>query len=323
MAARRFPVLLCILAKLISPTSLEGRQLSDPEASHARDDASKLFQQHCARCHGADGTGSRLRGRQPEIPDFTQASWQARRSDAQLQASILEGMGAHMPAWRGKVSEKQARDLAAYIRALAPTNGTPTSAPPASADERFQSLQKELRTLQEQFHELSKDSPVDPPTTPPEPPRPKASSPAVAPKAGKGLDPAENPNPKDSRPPVAPAEKTPAVSARPEREAILSEPPDAQPPMCFVGKLIRWLGKLHPAAIHFPIALLTAAAAAEVLRLLTGNPVFDAVSRYCIWFGTLGAVVAGALGWFAAGFQLTDASWVMTTHRWLGTFVVA
>jgi mono/diheme cytochrome c family protein/uncharacterized membrane protein len=407
MATRRFPVLLCILAKFICPTSLEGRQLAEPEANHAQGDASKLFQQHCARCHGTDGTGSPLRSRQPEIPDFTQAAWQARRSDAQLQASILEGMGVQMPAWRGKVSEKQAHELAAYVRSLAPTKGTPPSARPASADERFQSLQKQLHSLQEQFYELSKDSPIDPPATPPEPPRPKDSSPAVATKAGKGLVSAGDPKPEDSRPPLAAAAKTPAVRelfqqhcgkchgadgtgspvrkdhpkipdfaaasglaqrsdaqmlacildgkgkdmptwrgkiseqqasdlatyvrafavtkdpARPERDPNLREPSDAQPLLCFLDKLTRWLGKLHPAAIHFPIALLTAAAGAEVLRLLTGNPVFDAASRYCIWFGTLGAVVAGALGWFAGGFQLNDASWVMTTHRWLGTFVVA
>src|SRR5439155_19685227 len=74
---------------------------------------------------------------------------------------------------------------------------------------------------------------------------------------------------------------------------------------------------------HFPIALLTAAAVAELLRMATSNPAFDAISRYCVWFGTLTAVVAGVLGWFLGGFRLTDASWVLMTHRWLGTSTVA
>lgn len=71
--------------------------------------------------------------------------------------------------------------------------------------------------------------------------------------------------------------------------------------------------------MHFPIALLTFAAVAELLRMATGNPAFDAISRYCVWFGTLTAVVAGTLGWFLGGFRLTDSSWVMMTHRSLGT----
>jgi uncharacterized membrane protein len=74
--------------------------------------------------------------------------------------------------------------------------------------------------------------------------------------------------------------------------------------------------------VHFPIGLLMAAAAAELLRMATRKPAFDAVSRYCLWFGTLTAVVAGVLGWFLAGFHLTDDSWVLTTHRWLGTSTV-
>ena len=87
--------------------------------------------------------------------------------------------------------------------------------------------------------------------------------------------------------------------------------------------MIRWLGKFHPPAVHFPIALLTAAAVAEFLRVATGKPAFDAITRYCVWFGTLTAAGAGTLGWFLAGFRLTDASWVMMTHRWLGTSTVA
>jgi heme A synthase len=54
-----------------------------------------------------------------------------------------------------------------------------------------------------------------------------------------------------------------------------------------------------------------------------GKRACNAVSRYCVWFGTLTAVVAGVLGWFLGGFRLTDASWVKMAHRWLGTATVA
>jgi hypothetical protein len=65
------------------------------------------------KCHGADGTGSRARARLAEIPNFTDAEWQARRADAQLMASILDGKGEEMPPQRGKISEELARGLVA------------------------------------------------------------------------------------------------------------------------------------------------------------------------------------------------------------------
>src|SRR5437764_2316069 len=69
----------------------------------------ELFRQRCARCHGADGTGSTVRDSMPEIPNFTEASWQARWSDAQLMAAILDGKGSEMPPWSGRISAEQAR----------------------------------------------------------------------------------------------------------------------------------------------------------------------------------------------------------------------
>jgi plastocyanin len=85
------------------------------------------------------------------------------------------------------------------------------------------------------------------------------------------------------------------------------------------GEVIRWLGKLHPPAANFPIALLVAAAVAEVLLAATGRPAFDAANRFCLWFGALAAVLTGTLGWFMGGFRTADPSGVLTTHRWLGT----
>ena len=221
------------------PSESPQREITRPSvpAAAVTPAARELFQQRCVRCHGADGTGSRARRRLPEIPDFTDVAWQARRSDdAQLLASILDGKGSEMPPVRGKISEEQARGLVAYVRAFAPTTGTPG---------------------QEE-----------------------------------------------------------------QEKSTRAEPAEAELPPGFLGKLIRWLGKFHPPAVHFPIALLTAAALAELLRMVTGKPGFDAVSRFCIWFGALSAAGAGVLGWFRGGFHLTDASGVMMTHRWLGTSTI-
>jgi uncharacterized membrane protein len=89
-----------------------------------------------------------------------------------------------------------------------------------------------------------------------------------------------------------------------------------------IVKFIGWLGKFHPAVVHFPIALLIAAAVAEVLFAGTARPLFDNARLYCLWFGILGALGAGTLGWFFAGFELVDENWLLTTHRWLGTATV-
>jgi uncharacterized membrane protein len=210
-----------------------------------------LFQQHCVKCHGPDGTGSNARHRQPELPNFTDPAWQARRSDAQLLASILDGKGKDMPSWRGKISAEQARGLVADVRAFAPT--TPTSEGPSQAGSY-----RPFRDLEG--------------------------------------------GPEESRP---------------------TDLPQAKPPRGFLEKLVGWLGRFHSPVVHFPIALLTAAAVAELLRLATGRPAFDDVSRYCVWFGALTAVVAGVLGWFWGQFRLTDASAAMMTHRRLGTSTVA
>jgi plastocyanin len=90
-------------------------------------------------------------------------------------------------------------------------------------------------------------------------------------------------------------------------------------PLGLPGEILRWLGKFHPAAANFPIALLVAAAVAEILLVATGRQSFDAANRFCLWFGAIAAVLTGTLGWFMGGFRTADSSWVMTTHRWLGT----
>jgi plastocyanin len=124
--------------------------------------------------------------------------------------------------------------------------------------------------------------------------------------------------------PAAPSDaQTEAQSQpRPEVKERRREQDTEQPggwPSGLTGEIMRWLGKFHPPAANFPIALLVAAAVSEVLLVATGRPAFDAASRFCLWFGALAAVLTGTLGWFLGGFRTEDSSWVMMTHRWLGT----
>jgi len=82
---------------------------------------------------------------------------------------------------------------------------------------------------------------------------------------------------------------------------------------------LEWLGRFHPPLTHFPIALIVAAALAEFLFMRRPSALFEHATRYCVWLGTGGALLAALLGWFYAGFHLVDEEWVMTTHRWFGT----
>jgi uncharacterized membrane protein/YHS domain-containing protein len=92
-----------------------------------------------------------------------------------------------------------------------------------------------------------------------------------------------------------------------------------QPTAHGLARLIAWLGKFHPPMVNFPIAMLLGAAVAEVLLITTRRPLFADAGRFCLWFGAIGALAAAVLGWFFGGFHLSDESWILTTHRWLGT----
>jgi hypothetical protein len=75
-----------------------------------------LYNRYCVRCHGIDGRGV---WDIPDVPDFSNGSWQACRSDAQLTRLTLEGRGAVMPAFRGTLTLEESAALARYLRRFA------------------------------------------------------------------------------------------------------------------------------------------------------------------------------------------------------------
>ncbi|HYT90148.1 MAG TPA: cytochrome c [Gemmataceae bacterium] len=81
-----------------------------------------LYNRYCIRCHGVDGRGV---WDIPDVPDFTNARWQACRSDAQLVRATLEGRGACMPPFRGTITLEEAWGMARYLRTLVPGSEAP------------------------------------------------------------------------------------------------------------------------------------------------------------------------------------------------------
>ncbi len=59
----------------------------------------------------------------------------------------------------------------------------------------------------------------------------------------------------------------------------------------------RAIGSLHPAATHLPLGLLMAAGLFALFSL-RGNFVMSDCAYYCLWLGTLGAIVACLTGWW-------------------------
>jgi cytochrome c6 len=83
--------------------------------SRAQDAASgeKTFKAKCTACHGADGKGKEALKTQ----DLASAAVQ-NMSDAELTSITANGKGK-MPAYKGKLTDDQIKDLVAYIRSLA------------------------------------------------------------------------------------------------------------------------------------------------------------------------------------------------------------
>jgi mono/diheme cytochrome c family protein len=77
----------------------------------AAQSAADTYKAKCAGCHGADGSKSMM-GAKPLNGAEVQGM-----SDADLTAAITDGKGK-MPAYKGKLSDAQIKDLVAYIRTL-------------------------------------------------------------------------------------------------------------------------------------------------------------------------------------------------------------
>lgn len=92
---------------------------------------------------------------------------------------------------------------------------------------------------------------------------------------------------------------------------------DERPPATFAGRLTAFLGRMHPFAVHFPIALFPISWIALVFARRRGDRV-DLIRAFIVVAG-VAAAGAATLGWLNAGFQLADRDPIQAVHRWLGT----
>jgi len=86
------------------------------------------------------------------------------------------------------------------------------------------------------------------------------------------------------------------------------------------GGLLGVLKKLHPATVHFPIALFLMAALTEAFAIARPSQNLNSAVRIMIYGGAAGAVLAALFGWIHTGLWFGgDAP--MQIHRWNGTAI--
>jgi len=84
-----------------------------------------------------------------------------------------------------------------------------------------------------------------------------------------------------------------------------------------------FIGRLHPLLVHFPIALILLAAAAEMFAAAAVAPRWHVAAMACLRVGAIGAVSAAAAGWLMARTPGVDPSATLEWHRWFGTATAA
>jgi hypothetical protein len=97
------------------------------------------------------------------------------------------------------------------------------------------------------------------------------------------------------------------------------EPVPAPVSLSPTDRTVRFLGKFHLLLLHFPIALLIAAGAAELLAAWRGSREPSPTVQFCLALAALAVVPTVVLGWLYAAAGNGFGS-LLTIHRWLGTF---
>jgi len=90
--------------------------LAVPNFAAAQADGQKLYDQSCAKCHGADGTGNTVVGKAVGAKDL--GSPEAKKlTDAEIQTQIQQGKN-NMPPFIGTLNKAQIDSLIPIVRSF-------------------------------------------------------------------------------------------------------------------------------------------------------------------------------------------------------------
>ena len=82
---------------------------------------------------------------------------------------------------------------------------------------------------------------------------------------------------------------------------------------------LRFLGRLHPLLVHFPIGLALTAALVELINIIRRKATASPFAFMATGFAAGFAVVAALFGWFNADFEGPGPKTALFLHRWIGT----
>ena len=85
-----------------------------------------LYGSVCARCHGADGKGGAAQAAAVKPRDFTDATFQHARTDAQIRDAIVKGRaGGAMPPFGTTFTDEELDGLIQQVRSFGHPQGAP------------------------------------------------------------------------------------------------------------------------------------------------------------------------------------------------------
>jgi len=118
---------------------------------------------------------------------------------------------------------------------------------------------------------------------------------------------------------AAGAPALPASAATSSESADDTEPSELAD-LPFYKRALFFLGRFHVIVVHFPIALIIAAAAGELWFWWLGYQGLHPAVRFCVLLAAPAAIVAAGLGWLLAWTGAgVSAPQILLLHRWLGT----
>jgi len=85
-------------------------------------EAKANYEQHCQKCHGADGAGQTAMGKKLKVKDYSDAKVQAAMKDDEMAKVIKEGKKdgdkTLMKAFGETLSDAEIKDLVKQVRSL-------------------------------------------------------------------------------------------------------------------------------------------------------------------------------------------------------------
>jgi mono/diheme cytochrome c family protein len=109
-AADRWVVILHVRVLQNKYTEFPNVRLTDTIAT---------YKANCVACHGEDGNGQLLRGKFPNLPDFSSLAWHFSKTNLEITNRIEYGDEPLMPGFRYRLTRDQILALAIYLRSFA------------------------------------------------------------------------------------------------------------------------------------------------------------------------------------------------------------